>query len=96
VLRLTFRNSDVIARIGGDEFAVLCESPGESYTSLEERLLSTLKARSASRNRGYEIALSVGVALCDPATEMVSIDSLLQRADKTMYEKKKARHSSAV
>ncbi|MBL7182872.1 MAG: PAS domain S-box protein [Anaerolineae bacterium] len=89
VLRETFRESDIIARIGGDEFVVLAiETNGFPAEVLTTRFQENLEARNAREGRRYELSLSVGLARYDPE-HPCSIDELLARADRAMYEKKR-------
>jgi diguanylate cyclase (GGDEF)-like protein/PAS domain S-box-containing protein len=94
VLRETFRESDIIARIGGDEFVVLAiETDGVSAETLTTRLKENLEARNARGDRHYKLSLSVGIARYDPK-HSCSIDELLARADRLMYEQKQDNHKS--
>ncbi len=84
-----YRDSDIIARIGGDEFVVLpVGSDGDSTDTIISRLrdaLDTFNSRSTLR---YELSLSAGIAYYDPKSN-VSISELLAHGDKSMYEHKK-------
>jgi diguanylate cyclase (GGDEF)-like protein/PAS domain S-box-containing protein len=88
VLTETFRESDVVARIAGDEFVVLAMETGEAGADvIATRLQENLEARNAREGRRYKLSLSVGVAGYDPENPC-SIDELLTRADRLMYEQK--------
>ena len=88
----TFRDSDIVARISGDEFAVLAmEASGQSQELILRRLEKNLKTSSASEKR-YELSLSVGVARFDPK-RAVSLGELMVQADEAMYEQKRNRPS---
>ena len=88
VLRETFRESDIIARIGGDEFVVLAiETNGLPAEILTTRLQENLAARNAREVRRYKLSLSVGLARYDP-DRPCSLDELLDQADRAMYERK--------
>jgi diguanylate cyclase (GGDEF)-like protein/PAS domain S-box-containing protein len=88
VLKDTFRESDIIARIGGDEFVVLAiETDGVSAEILTSRLQENLEARNAEGDHRYKLSLSAGIARYDPE-HPCSIDELLARADRLMYEQK--------
>jgi diguanylate cyclase (GGDEF)-like protein/PAS domain S-box-containing protein len=90
VFRETFRESDIVARIGGDEFVVLAvETNRAGPEALTSRLQEALKARNAGEGRRYRLALSVGVARYDPKRPC-SMDELLARADRAMYEQKRS------
>jgi diguanylate cyclase (GGDEF)-like protein len=93
-LEQTFRDSDILARIGGDEFAVLAlEASGQSQGIILRRLEKYLKMSSASEKR-YELSLSVGVARFDPK-RAVLLGELMSQADQAMYEQKRNQSSSS-
>jgi diguanylate cyclase (GGDEF)-like protein/PAS domain S-box-containing protein len=90
VLKGTFREADIIARIGGDEFVVLAmETTKNGAEKLENRLQSILNAYNAG-NQLYKLSLSVGIAYCAPECGY-SIDELLMQGDQLMYEQKKSK-----
>jgi len=79
------RQSDMAARLAGDEFVVLCpETPGEG--------IERLGAKLASRLDGVGIAASVGGA--EAAGSDIAPNDLLARADAAMYEEKARRRAS--
>ena len=94
VLKETFRESDIIARIGGDEFVVLAiETDGAGPEFLATRLQESLEARNARGDRRYRLSLSAGTACYDPE-HPCSIDELLSRADRLMYKQKQGNRKS--
>jgi len=93
ILKKTFRESDIVARIGGDEFVVLSESTEETSEKLIIRLHENLKDYNADGSRGYILSISVGTAQFDPE-HPVSIDELLSKADALMYAQKRERKHS--
>lgn len=89
ILKETFRGSDIIGRIGGDEFAIfVLGAHKDSCEILTSRLQDNLDAHNAQGNRQYNLSMSVGVAYYDPEYPC-SIDELLARADRLMYEQKR-------
>ena len=91
-LEQTFRNSDVIARLAGDEFAVLVlEASGENREVILRRLNEKLEGSNADESR-YRLSLSVGMARFDPKRP-VSLGKLISAADEAMYEGKKSGRS---
>ena len=88
----TVRDIDLVARVGGDEFALLfpntqCEEAEEILRRLRSRLDPLLKAYDPG------VSISIGIACSDSAQQrgLVSLDDLIDRADKSMYEQKKGR-----
>lgn len=91
VLKVTYRDSDIIARIGGDEFAVLPVGTSKDKISIiTARLQNNLDSYNAKSERIYKLSLSVGVAAYNPEF-IYSIDELLSEADKLMYERKRGK-----
>jgi len=94
ILKKTFRKLDIVARIGGDEFAVLAIGTSRaSAQTLIARLQQNLKRHNAKGNRRYKLSLSVGIAFYDPDSPC-SIEELMSRADALMYEHKRSKQKS--
>jgi len=90
VLRIAFRESDVIGRLGGDEFVALLTAADHIETSaIMARLREILDERNATLKRGYDIRFSVGQIEYD-AERHPDIEALLADADKAMYLHKQA------
>lgn len=88
LLRSTFRASDVIGRIGGDEFAALVLVRTDmDLEPLRERLGTTLSARLDPNQDPFSIRLSVGIAQAEPSG---AIPQILEMADQAMYREKKS------
>ena len=88
ILRETFRESDIIARIGGDEFVVLAMNSLEtSAEKLINRFQQVSKDHHFQTKRPHKISMSLGIACFDPKNPC-STDALLAQADKFMYENK--------
>ena len=92
VLRRTFRESDIIARVGGDEFAVLAiEMTDLNPELLPKRLQHTIDACNADESKPYRLSLSWGMTVYEPETTH-SLDQLMSAADTLMYAQKKAKY----
>lgn len=88
ILRETFRASDILARIGGDEFAVLSiDATDIAPQSLVERLEINLHEFNCHKEHPYCLSMSIGVVSYDPA-HPYSLDDLISRADEEMYTRK--------
>jgi len=95
ILRETFRESDVAARIGGDEFVVMpAVISNASLETVIARLHNNIALVNAQAGRSYQISISYGIALYDPE-EPCTIGELLDRGDKMMYENKKSKNHRA-
>ena len=90
ILRGCFRTTDVIARMGGDEFAVACDASAESPAAIEERLAEAVSRHNRGDPGGVEISLSVGSLVCDSSMAGQDIDAMIARADELMYAQKHA------
>lgn len=87
-LEETFRESDIVARIGGDEFVVLAEDDTRELAAVAMRLEQELDRRTAASGLKFPVSLTIGFAHSRPPHEL-SLDELLQRADEFMYERKR-------
>lgn len=91
VLKLTFRESDVLARMGGDEFAVLTlDAANETAEHPIARLHRNLELENASDAASCEASFSVGFAMGNPANGL-DLDELVRKADEMMYVEKRGR-----
>jgi diguanylate cyclase (GGDEF)-like protein len=96
VLKRSMRDSDVKARIGGDEFVGLALNASEqSVAPIRHRLENALKAINRERQLPYELTFSVGIFHC-PAEDESTIEQLLARADALMYEDKRKKQAAAM
>lgn len=95
ILKSTFRESDIIARIGGDEFAVLLESTDENDEILSARLYENIRDYNAKVPQDYKLSVSVGVVQFDPEYP-ISIDQLLSKADALMFVQKRKRRKKSI
>jgi diguanylate cyclase (GGDEF)-like protein/PAS domain S-box-containing protein len=90
MLRGSFRDTDIIARTGDDEFAVWAvETDGDRGEELRLRLLRALDEFNQDSEREYLLQLSIGHTFCG-LTEQVSVLTLLQRADAEMYRHRRS------
>jgi len=90
ILKETFRKSDIIARIGGDEFVILAiETSWAVRDILALRLQENVRRHNAV-NHPYKLSLSVGFSCYDPENPR-SVEELIEEADRYMYEEKQGR-----
>lgn len=89
-LRHTFRGSDVVARVGGDEFVVLAWIANmDDLKHIQNRLRTKHHATTAGGDE-YSVHMSVGYAAHDPRQEG-DLLSLIKHADTQMYKSKRNR-----
>jgi diguanylate cyclase (GGDEF)-like protein len=85
-LRVTTRQEDVVARIGGDEFIVACLGAPDlaGTTTLAERIRLEVSATVTEvGGQRIDVACSIGIALSEPSDD--SVDPLMNRADQALY-----------
>ncbi len=96
ILKRTFRESDIIGRMGGDEFAVLAIGiTDETPEVVTARLHDDIEAFNKSGARAYMISLSIGIVRYNPE-KPCSLDALMAQADGLMYEEKRKNSGNAL
>ena len=95
LLKATYRTSDVVSRIGGDEFAVIpVGTAGDAVPLIVGRFQRNLDAFNARAELPYRLSVSVGVIMYDPLRPL-TLDELLAQADRSMYEQKRLKRGPA-
>lgn len=88
LLTQAFRDSDVVGRIGGDEFAVLLTNLADgTLGTVLNRLNKGVERHNRTAHRGYAIRFSVGSVKFDPKRHH-GVSELLAEADRLMYAQK--------
>jgi len=96
ILKNTFRESDIVARIGGDEFAILTvETEDADVEAINTRLQGNIKGHQGKGQGSFTLSMSVGITRYDPE-HPCSIDELLAKADKLMYAQKRDRNDPSL
>jgi diguanylate cyclase (GGDEF)-like protein len=88
LLKHSFRETDVMGRIGGDEFAVVCQCSHEAISIAAQRLEVATTARNSHPGRLFPLRFSVGFITAEEHRKY-SLQELLALADKAMYEEKR-------
>lgn len=89
ILKESLRNSDVVARIGGDEFAAFALTDANiTGEKICDRIQTICDRFNADSDKKYYVELSVGFAEFDCSAN-VEIEKYLDKADEMLYQDKK-------
>jgi diguanylate cyclase (GGDEF)-like protein len=91
VIRQSARETDVVSRFGGDEFAlVLPDTGGEGAFAVGERIRERIAAHKVLAGDGLDIHLTGSIGVATLPDVAASSDELMQAADKAMYAVKES------
>jgi diguanylate cyclase (GGDEF)-like protein/PAS domain S-box-containing protein len=91
ILKETFRESDIIARVGGDEFVIIPLGTSQADADrVVARFQGNLELFNSISGNEYSLSVSYGISCFDPENPC-SMEELLFQADKSMYEQKKGK-----
>jgi len=89
IIRACARETDVVARFGGDEFAMLLpETDGPGAVSVARRVLDRISRFAFLAGEGHGSRLSASIGLATLPTVADTVEGLLQAADAAMYHVK--------
>jgi diguanylate cyclase (GGDEF)-like protein len=89
LIRLSARETDVVARFGGDEFALILPDTGsEGAAAVGERIRDRIAAHRFLQGDGLDIHLTVSVGVATLPDVAASTEGLIQAADEAMYHVK--------
>ncbi len=92
VFRESFRESDMVSRIGGDEFAILLPNCSRAAVEKACRRIQNAIARYNEENQGLPLSISIGFATGEVPANLAE---LFREADNNMYREKLHRSQSA-
>ena len=89
VIRACARETDVVARFGGDEFALILPDTGrEGAVSVAERIRDRIRAFSFLELEGLSLRLTASIGIATLPDITGSAEELLKAADRAMYQVK--------
>ena len=90
ILRCTFRESDIVGRVGGDEFlAIAVDADAAAVHRVQKRLTQALLAHNIRQTTAFQLSFSVGTSvLISPSSPTLS--DLIARADGELYRSKRS------
>ena len=91
------RRQDTLARIGGEEFAVILpETKADTAFDVAESLRLAIEQSHARINDKTEIKYTLSIGVATLAGEDDSLDAMMQRADEALYKAKQSGRNQVV
>lgn len=98
ILKTVTRSSDILARVGGDEFIILCPSTeisgaeilAERIKKLQNETKVILEIHKNNSCEEIQVHMSIGIS----STEIIDVDNIIKDADQKMYADKKEYYKS--
>lgn len=92
ILRNTFRSTDIIGRIGGDEFCIVAVGlPERTFPRIKNTIDIACKIWNQESKAPYKLSISIGYAKYDKSNSNLAV--ILQKADEVLYQEKKRKKS---
>jgi diguanylate cyclase (GGDEF)-like protein len=97
IIRNMLRDTDIAARVGGEEFAVvLVETAAEQAWQIAQRIGRTIENALIASQAGVQIKATVSIGLTGLNQRPVGLDNLLREADQALYDAKQAGRNRVV
>jgi diguanylate cyclase (GGDEF)-like protein len=93
VLRESFRDADILARIGGDEFVVFATGAATPAVEVELRLRNNIIHHNQFYSDQPPLSMSIGVIRCDPHA-LNTLEDIIHQADAAMYIEKRRKRAN--
>jgi diguanylate cyclase (GGDEF)-like protein/PAS domain S-box-containing protein len=91
ICRASLRESDLLARIGGEEFVILFpETTCEKAREVAERIRENVAAATVPSAQGEAIRFTTSIGIAELSESDKNIDALISRADRVLYEAKRS------
>ncbi len=96
ILQASFRRTDIIGRMGGEEFAVVMVATNASEAYQKAEYVREAVETHATFFEGQEIGITVSIGIAGLQEETKSFDELMSKADHALYEAKRAGRNRTV
>ena len=97
ILKQTFRNQDIVGRMGGDEFAIVTVGINKDFLpKIRERITIAEEKWFAKANQPFHLGISVGAVEFSPENQESDMEKLLSAADELLYQEKVKKHSRSA
>jgi len=94
ILKRTFRETDILSRIGGDEFMALAiDATGDSSEVITKRIEEIAGEFNNEKGCLYKLSLSYGIAYFDSTSDF-SIEELMNKTDEELYRHKRSKRQT--
>lgn len=96
ILKEEIREEDVLGRIGGDEFLIICpRTSEEDFVGIEKRIREKTEKRNRTSGSPYRLSFSLG-AIGMERSSLYTVDRLVDEADKRMYARKREKKNKGL
>ena len=97
ILVKNFRTNDVVARIAGDEFAIICHGITlTDFNRIKKNIEKDCEKWTLENNAPFKLSISMGAQVYPSPDVGYDLEKLLSLADKTLYEVKKAKKAKVA
>lgn len=97
ILVKNFRTNDVVARIAGDEFAIICHGITlVDFNRIKKNIEKDCEKWTLENNAPFKLSISMGAQVYPSPDVGYDLEKLLSLADKTLYEVKKAKKTKVA
>ena len=97
ILVKNFRTNDVVARIAGDEFAIICHGITlTDFNRIKKNIEKDCEKWTLENNAPFKLSISMGAQVYPSPDVGYNLEKLLSLADKTLYEVKKAKKAKVA
>lgn len=96
ICALNKRQTDTVARIGGEEFALLLPETGEAAAAIAAERLRKAIEDCPCMLPGEDLTVTISIGLVEATRSMAAFEVLLKRADEAMYEAKRTGRNRVV